>query len=94
MGEATLELTGSIGGVAIDNPSLGTCWGRLALVFASSVVTGRLVTGHLVTLEQVGDQLFGDAGVPGVARAHHRCGDDLGVRVDGDMGLKEVRVIQ
>jgi len=32
MGEATLELTGSIGGVAIDNPSLGTCWGRLALV--------------------------------------------------------------
>jgi hypothetical protein len=27
IGEATLELTGSIGGVAIDNPSLGTVWG-------------------------------------------------------------------
>ena len=53
-------------------------------------LAGVGVVVGVVLVEQVRDEVFGDAGVPGVTRGDRGGGDDLGVGVDADMPLVAV----
>jgi hypothetical protein len=76
-----LERPGAISVVAVDARGVLT---RIAeIISLSGPVLRRVGLGA----QQVGDEVFGDAGITSVARSHRGGGDDLRVGVDAEVAL-------
>src|SRR5437764_5641728 len=77
-----VERPGAVGIVAVDARPLGVLGCTCARLDRR-----RLLVARRVVIEKVGDEVFGDAGVAGVAWGYRGGGDDLRVRVDRGVAL-------